>query len=151
MSRRVRRSKTRASMGDCADRGAGLSKVGLRARSAPVAAPATVTATVTARKIANRDKRIWIAEIVYRSNPEVGEKFWLCEWEVSGNGTRSFGTAWCGRSVLRHAGSWVRGNADVSRGLRGYGFEKSYSPSYMISDGRKQFIRKLLILDRNIM
>src|ERR1035441_3356694 len=79
MSRRLRRSKTRASMGDCADRGAGLSKVGLRARSAPVAAPATVTA----RKIANRDKRIWIAGMVYRSNPLVGEKFWLCGGEES--------------------------------------------------------------------
>src|ERR1022692_442506 len=84
MSRRLRRSKTRASMGDCADRGAGLSKVGLRARSAPVAAPATLTA----RKIANGDKRIWIAELVYRSNPWVGEKFRFCEWGVSGNGTR---------------------------------------------------------------
>src|ERR1035441_32281 len=77
MSRRLRRSKTRASMGDCADRGAGLSKVGLRARSAPVATPATVTA----RKIANGDKRIWIGEIVYRSNPWVGEKFRFCGGE----------------------------------------------------------------------
>src|ERR1035438_3003669 len=76
MSKRLRRSKTRASMGDCADRGAGLSQDGLRARSAPVATPATVTA----RKIANRDKRIWIAELVYSSNP--GGR------EVSGNGTR---------------------------------------------------------------
>jgi hypothetical protein len=66
-------------------------------------------------------------------------------------GLGSFGTAWFGRSVLRHPGFWVRGKADVSRGPRGYGFEKSYSPSYMISDGRKQFIRKLLILNRNIM
>src|ERR1035441_1732444 len=74
MSRRLRRSKTRASMGDCADRGAGLSKVGLRARSAPVATPVAVTA----RKIANRDKRISIAELVYRSNPGGREKFRFC-------------------------------------------------------------------------
>src|ERR1035438_208166 len=74
MSRRLRRSKTRASMGDCADRGAGLSKVGLRARSAPVATPVAVTA----RKIANGDKRIWIAELVYRSNPRGREKFRFC-------------------------------------------------------------------------
>src|SRR5450759_3562909 len=73
MSRRFRRSNTRASMGDSADSAAGLSKVGLRARSAP----ATVTAAVTARKIANRDKRIWIAEIIYRCNPLVAEKFWF--------------------------------------------------------------------------
>src|ERR1035437_5754999 len=80
MSRRLRRSKTRASMGDCADRAAALSKVGLRARSAPTATPgATAGATggaVTARKIATGDKRIWIGEIVYRCNPLVGEKFW---------------------------------------------------------------------------
>src|ERR1019366_9889237 len=77
MSKRLRRSKTGASMGDCADRGAGLSKVGLRARSAPVATPVAVTA----RKIANRDKRISIAELVYRSNPGGREKFWLCGGE----------------------------------------------------------------------
>src|ERR1035437_2777166 len=76
ISRRVRRSNTRASMGDCADRAAALSKVGLRARSAPTATPAAVTA----RKIATGDKRIWRAEIVYRCNPLVGEKFWI--WQA---------------------------------------------------------------------
>src|ERR1035437_882700 len=77
MSRRLRRSKTRASMGDCADRAAALSKVGLRARSAPTATPAAVTA----RKIATGDKRIWRAAVVYRCNPLVGEKFWFSALE----------------------------------------------------------------------
>ena len=54
MSRRFRRSKTRASMGDWADRGAALSKVGLSARSE--------AAAVTARQIANREDRIWMVE-----------------------------------------------------------------------------------------
>src|ERR1035437_9504764 len=90
ISRRLRRSKTRASMGDWAGRGAALSKVGLRARSAPAATPAALTA----RNIANRDKRIWIAELVYRSNPLVGEKFWFCRREVFGNG---IGFVWYAR------------------------------------------------------
>src|ERR1022692_885590 len=54
MSRRLRRSKTRASMGDWADRGAALSNVGLSARSE--------AAAVTARQIANRENRIWMTE-----------------------------------------------------------------------------------------
>jgi hypothetical protein len=36
---------------------------------------------MTATNIADRDKRIWIAELVYRSNPLVGEKFWFSEWD----------------------------------------------------------------------
>ena len=52
MSRRLRRSKTRASIGDCADRGAALSKVGLRARSEGAA--------TAARQMANRENRIWM-------------------------------------------------------------------------------------------
>jgi hypothetical protein len=75
-------------------RGAALSKVGLRARSAPGAE----TAVETARKIANRDRRIWIAKPVNRTNPGGGEKFWFCGWraaeeQVSGNGT---GFVWYG-------------------------------------------------------
>src|ERR1039458_4699351 len=66
ISSRLSRSKTRASIGDCADRGAALSKVVLRARSAPVAA------AVAARKIANRENRIPIAEFVYRREPRGG-------------------------------------------------------------------------------
>jgi hypothetical protein len=70
-----------------------LSKVGLSARSE--------AAAVTARQIANRENRIWIAELVYRSNPWGGEKFWFSpEERVSGNGTRFVwygeGRAGCG-------------------------------------------------------
>src|ERR1017187_6473978 len=103
MSRRLRRSKTRGAMGDCADRGPGLSKVGLRARSAPVATPVAVTA----RKIANGDKRIWIAELDYRSNPEVGEKFRF----YGGEEAMPPWVRWVRQNrekCWKHGASWVR-------------------------------------------